>query len=197
MQEIKLLHDVLIHVPEVMQTTKENSEVLIAKEFNNPLNIVRYGTVISTPVLYDTILHPGDIVFFHHNIVRRSMAMDRTIMHNPYEVDRAKGLYNCPPEEIFGIERNGTFTALDPFCFIKPIKNETITKKSGIFMVSGDIEKPNLGIIRYGNEHLKSLGLNDGDKVVFKVDSEYEFHVYGEKLYRMKSNKILGIWNEV
>ena len=40
------------------------------------------------------------------------------------------------------------------------------------------------------DEYLKSKGINSGDTVCFKPDSEYEFDVDGEKLYRMYDHQI-------
>ncbi len=42
----------------------------------------------------------------------------------------------------------------------------------------------------YVNNYLKSQGLKAGDKVSFVPDSEYEFRVEDEKLYRMFDHQI-------
>ena len=42
----------------------------------------------------------------------------------------------------------------------------------------------------YSNDYLKELGLSEGDVVGFKPDSEYEFNIDGQKLYRILSNYI-------
>jgi len=47
-----------------------------------------------------------------------------------------------------------------------------------------------MGSIRYINQELIDFGLNEGDTIVFTPDSEYEFTVDGEKLYRMYTNNI-------
>ena len=41
-----------------------------------------------------------------------------------------------------------------------------------------------------GLDYLKSKGVQDGDRVFFTPDSEYEFNVDGEKLYRMYDHQI-------
>lgn len=195
-RKIKLLFDVLVHVPDMYKRTERagNTDIHLVVGLNDISKTVRYGEVISTPVMFDTILKEGDIIYFHHNIVRRATAMDGQRMHGLYEINRQEGLYNCPLEEIYGIERDGKFMSLDPFCFIKPIKNDVLKKEGKILTVDQYTEKPNIGIIKYGNKQLEKLGFKEGDKVVFKVDSEYEFTVYGEKLYRMNTKKILSHW---
>jgi hypothetical protein len=42
-----------------------------------------------------------------------------------------------------------------------------------------------MGKIRYINKKLLSKGLKEGDLVTFRPETEYEFNVDGEKLYRM------------
>ena len=195
-REIKLLFDVLVHVPDMYQRSERigSKEIHFVTGMNDVSKTIRYGTVLEVPEYFDTNLQEGDIVYFHHNIVRRSVNNEGEYMHGPFEVDRTLGLYNCPLEEIYGVERDGRFFCLEPFCFIKPVKNDIIKKQGKILTVEEVTEKPNIGIIRYGNSQLKGLGFNEGDQIVFKVDSEYEFTVRGEKLYRMTTNKILSHW---
>jgi hypothetical protein len=68
---------------------------------------------------------------------------------------------------------------------VKPVENYD----EGVIM-STDLEKPLLGILKYGNDYLYSKGLKDGDLISFQPESEYEFKVDGEKLYRMMSKNI-------
>jgi co-chaperonin GroES (HSP10) len=51
-------------------------------------------------------------------------------------------------------------------------------------------EEQLMGIMKYPNEYLTSQGVKAGDSVVFSPDSEYEFNVDGEKLYRMYDHQI-------
>ena len=47
-----------------------------------------------------------------------------------------------------------------------------------------------MGEMRYTNKYLRSQGIAEGDKICFKPESEYEFEVDGEKLYRMFDHQI-------
>jgi hypothetical protein len=47
-----------------------------------------------------------------------------------------------------------------------------------------------MGQMVYPNEYLLSQGVKEGDYVCFSPDSEYEFTVEGEKLYRMYDHQI-------
>ena len=67
---------------------------------------------------------------------------------------------------------------------IKPIP------KKDYYLKSHQEEEPLIGLVKYSNKYLISKGINKGDKVSFKPDSEYEFNVDGEKLYRMFDHQI-------
>lgn len=191
---LKPIKEALIQVHDILH--RKQNGVFLYSDVGNIENTVRYGKIIEVPMLYNTILKKGDVVYFHHNIVRRTYAMNHTMHHGYYEIDRSKGLFLCPLSEIFAIERNGKIEALDPYCFVKPVKAETVKKKNGVYVVDGNVEIPFLGVLKYGNKDLKNKGILEGDKVIFREWSMYEFKINGEKLYRMKSKRILGQWNE-
>ena len=44
--------------------------------------------------------------------------------------------------------------------------------------------------MRYPNEYLMSQGVKSGSKVTFTPESEYEFEVDGEKMYRIFEHQI-------
>ena len=50
-----------------------------------------------------------------------------------------------------------------------------------------------MGIVKYNNQELKNLGVRVGDEVSFTPESEYEFYVEDEKLYRMFTDNITMI----
>jgi hypothetical protein len=53
-----------------------------------------------------------------------------------------------------------------------------------------DAEKPLVGTIKYVNDQVLALGLNEGDTVTFQPESEYPFWIDGEKVYRMYTSNI-------
>ena len=48
------------------------------------------------------------------------------------------------------------------------------------------------GKIRYINKELTSMGLKEGDTIIFAKDSEFEFKVDGKVLYKMSTSDILA-----
>ena len=51
-------------------------------------------------------------------------------------------------------------------------------------------EEPLMGEMVFPNNYLLSQGIKTGVQVSFQPDSEYEFDVDGEKLYRMYDHQI-------
>ena len=62
-------------------------------------------------------------------------------------------------------------------------------KKQNI-LLSLKTEEELVGELVYINKYLAALGLKVGDTVLFLPDSEYEFHIDGEKLYRMRNRNV-------
>ena len=78
--------------------------------------------------------------------------------------------------------------------FIKYIQNfnidiNDIEKK---YIDVAESEEPLWGIVKYGNKQLERLNILPGDKVSFQPNSEYEFIINGERLYRVM-NKFITI----
>ena len=55
---------------------------------------------------------------------------------------------------------------------------------------SNQKEKPLMGVLRYLGSHLKSFNLSENDLIGFTPNSEYEFIIDNEKLYRVPINSI-------
>jgi len=142
----------------------------------------RYAEVVETPLSYKGPISAGDILLVHHNVFK---------FYNDMKGRRQSGksffkddLFFIDEEQFYMYKRNGEWHTHDRYCFVKPVPAE----ESYIFKPFS--EEPLIGIMKYPNEYLKSKGINKGDKVSFKPDSEYEFDVDGEKLYRMYDHQV-------
>jgi hypothetical protein len=131
----------------------------------------RFGTVIETPINYDGAITKGDTLLVHHNVFRQYYDM-AGLERNGNSYFR-ENMYLVNTEQFFLYKHNDEWLAPNPFCFIKPIEGEEL-----------------VGTIRYMNSEMEAMGLLIGDKVVFQPDSEYEFYVEGEKLYRMYTRNL-------
>ena len=86
--------------------------------------------------------------------------------------------------QFFMYKHKDQWHAHDRYCFVKPVS----TEDSYIFKPFS--EEPLVGVMKYPNNYLKLKGVKKGDKISFQPESEYEFIVDGEKLYRMFDHQI-------
>ena len=88
-------------------------------------------------------------------------------------------------DQFFLYNKNGKWYGHDKYCFVKPIA------KKDYYIEGVNIkEEPLHGILKYSNKQLKSLGVKEGDQITFTPESEYEFYIDEEKLYRMFTDNI-------
>ena len=131
----------------------------------------RYAIVKSLPINYNGPIDIGDTLLVHHNTFRRYYDMKGKERNGPsYFKD---GLFFIFEDQYFMYKKSGgKWTAPDPYCFIRPTKDKLI------------------GTVAYNNKELESIGVMEGDVVSFQPESEYEFRLDGEILYRMFTRNI-------
>ncbi len=152
-----------------------DTKLILNTELYNHEFVNREATVVSLPIINKTNIKVGDVVTVHHNVFRR--------WHNIKGIEKnSKSYFNentyvISEDQIFLYKSKGKYKCLDGYCFVKPIKS---TNK-----LNSKIEKPLVGIVKYTD------GLVEKNSMIgFRPDSEYEFIVNGEKLYRILSNFI-------
>ena len=152
-----------------------DSELILNTEIFNHQYINRQAKVISTPIIGNTDIKPGDIVVVHHNVFRR--------WHNQYgEEKNSRSYFNestyfINHDQIFLYKRDKEWVAPKGYCFVKPLK--------AVDQFNIESEKPLQGIVKYSDGAVKVNEL-----VGFTPNSEYEFIVDGERLYRVLSKFI-------
>lgn len=145
-------------------------------------NVNRIGVVVSLPLNYEGNIVIGDHVVVQHNIFRTYFDGQGKTRESDFHIK--DNLFQVSPELIYLIIRGDEKISVDNYVFITPI----IENKKWI----GDTELEHVGIVKYTNEILLKKGVNVGDKIAFSTDSEYEFLLEGERLYRMRTNTILA-----
>ena len=152
-----------------------DSELILNTEIYNHQFVNRTAKVISTPIIGDTDIQPGDEVIVHHNVFRR--------WHNVKGIEKNsrsffnENTYLINQDQIFLYKRFWEWQAPKGYCFVKPLK--------AINQFNIESEKPLQGIVKYSDGAVEV-----GELVGFRPSSEYEFIVDGERLYRVLSNFI-------
>ena len=152
-----------------------DKELILNTEIYNHQYVNREAIVISTPMIGDTDIKPGDTVIVHHNVFRR--------WHNVKGIEKnSRSYFNettylINQDQIFLYKRKQKWIAPKGYCFVKPLK--------AVDKFNTETEKPLQGIVKYTDGTVKVNEL-----VGFRPSSEYEFIVDGERLYRVLSNFI-------
>jgi hypothetical protein len=161
-------------------------KIIVNSTVENHKHVNRLGRVIHIPGRYKGTISVGDIVIVHHNIFRIYYDMKGRPKKSPnYFKD---GLYFIDEGQFYLYHNGERWNAVDTYCFVKPIDKENS------YLYEEGFET-NTGYLVYGNEHLEKLGVKEGDKINFTKDSEYEFNIDGELLYRMRTLDICTILN--
>ena len=145
----------------------------------------REAEVISLPLDYKGDIETGDTLLVHHNVFKfyNDMKGRRQSGRSFFKDD----LFFIEDEQFYMYKKNGKWKAHGRNCFVKP----SAVKKSFIDK-PGEYE-PLIGTVKYINEELIKLGVKEGDEISFQPESEYEFRVDDEILYRMFTNNITFI----
>ena len=152
-----------------------DKELILNTEVYNHHYINRLAKVISTPIIGDTDIKPGDTVTVHHNVFRR--------WHNQYgEEKNSRSYFNedtyfINHDQIFLYKRDKEWTAPKGYCFVIPLKEQN--------PLNVDLEKPLQGIVKYTDGSFEKNSL-----IGFEPMSEYEFIIDGERLYRIMTQFI-------
>ena len=153
----------------------DDSELILNTEIFNHQYVNREAIVISKPIVGETDIKAGDTIIVHHNVFRR--------WHNVKgEEKNSKSYFNestymITPDQIFLYKRDNKWNCPKGYCFVMPLKEKN--------PLDVDLEKPLQGIVKYSDGTVKV-----NDLVGFRPNSEYEFIIDGERLYRVLSNFI-------
>ena len=153
----------------------DGGELILNTDIFQHQYVNREAIVISTPIIGDTDIKPGDTVIVHHNVFRR--------WHNVKGIEKNsrsyfdEDTYFINNDQIFLYKRDDKWIAPKGYCFIMPLKANNLLDIA--------IEKPLQGIVKYSDGTVEKNEL-----VGFSPDSEYEFIIDGERLYRILSNFI-------
>tara|TARA_R110000803_G_scaffold4911_2_gene16324 strand:- start:7156 stop:7719 length:564 start_codon:yes stop_codon:yes gene_type:complete len=142
----------------------------------------RYAEVIEVPIDYEGPIRKGDTLLVHHNVFK--FYNDMKGVQRSGKSFFKDDLFFVDDEQFFMYKQEEEWYAYDRYCFVKPVP---ITES---YIFKPFSEEPLIGEMVYPNEYLYERGITKGDRVCFRPDSEYEFDIDGEKLYRMYDHQI-------
>ena len=166
--------------------TLAGQQMIVNSTLSNHMHVNRFAEVIQTPIYYKGDIKPGDVLIVHHNVFRIYHDMKGRPRKSP---NFFKGdLYIIDPSQFYLYHNGKEWQSVDDYCFVKPIDIENkYLHQEGY--------EDNTGVVVYTNKSLYSKGVENGSKVNFRKDSEYEFTINEEKMYRMRTRDICTILN--
>ena len=142
----------------------------------------RYADVIELPIGYSGPISIGDTLLVHHNAFKYYNDMrGRQKSGKSFFKD---DLFFIDTDQFFMYKKGSAWNAYDKYCFVRPIS------ATEYYIEKFCAEEPLMGQMVYPNEYLLGKGIKEGDYICFSPDSEYEFTIEGEKLYRMYDHQI-------
>ena len=153
----------------------DGGELILNTDIFQHQYVNREAIVISTPIIGDTDIKPGDTVIVHHNVFRRWNDVKGVERNSKSYFN--ENTYFINHEQIFLYKQEDKWIAPKGYCFVIPLKATD--------QFNTESEKPLQGIVKYSDGTVKVNEL-----VGFRPNSEYEFIVDGERLFRVLSNFI-------
>jgi len=155
-----------------------DKELIVNTEIFNHQYINREAEVLHTPKLLKTPIKVGDTVLIHHNVFRRWHNIRGEEKNSKSYIN--KDMYSVNTDQVYAYKQSNNWKSLEGYCFVKPIKS--------LSNLSFDKEQPLIGIMKYSDESL--IMVEEGDLVGFTPNSEFEFIIDGERLYRVLTSEI-------
>lgn len=159
----------------------DNKELILNASIEDHKFVNRNGTVLALPIVNENeYLQIGDEVIVHHNVFRRYYDVRGNEKNSSSYFEEDK--YFCYYDQIFLYKRNDKWHTPPGYCFVKPIHSQN--------NLDIDKEEPLTGVLKHVGSDLRDFGLDNDDLIGFTPNSEYEFVIEGERLYRVPINSI-------
>ena len=159
----------------------DDNELILNTSIEDHKFVNRNGRVLDLPIVNENeYLQVGDEVIVHHNVFRRYYDVRGNEKNSSSYFEEDK--YFCYYDQVFLYKRDGKWYTPPGFCFVKPIHS--------LNDLTEDKEEPLTGILKHVGDDLINFGLNNDDLIGFTPNSEYEFVIEGERLYRVPLNSI-------
>ena len=153
----------------------DGGELILNTDIFQHQYVNREAIVISTPIIGNTDIKPGDTVVVHHNVFRRWNDINGVEKNSKSYFKEDTYLINH--DQIFLYKQEDKWVAPKGYCFVIPLK---ATDQFNI-----ESEKPLQGVVKYSDGTVEV-----GSLVGYRPSSEYEFIVDSERLFRVLSNFI-------
>jgi len=151
-----------------------DQDLVVNTSIEDASYVNRLGVVSAVPAHGANGPKVGDVVVVHHNVFRTYFDMKgNQRKSNEYFRD---GQYLVSPERIYMYHDGEDWKCTEGYCFVRPID----------YIQSGDLyrteekEEEHVGLVKTSSIY------EPGTRVGFTKNSEYQFDIEDEKVYRMR-----------
>ncbi len=179
---MKHLHAYLIEPLDGRYTNNKkigDSNLILNTQIEDHKFVNRRAKIIETPI-NNPFLQKNDLVIVHHNVFRRYFDVRGQEKDSGSYIGNS--LYKCYDDQIFLYKRDNKWYTPPGYCFVKPLKQDD--------SFLSDKEKAHMGVLKHLGDDLRSFNIKDNDLVGFTPNSEYEFVIDDQRLYRVPLNSI-------
>lgn len=164
--------------------TMEGLEIILDTSEESASFSNREAVVVSLPLNYKGPIEVGDTLLVHHNVFKyyNDMYGRRQSGKSFFKDDR----FFIDDTQYYMYKKTNQWIAIEPFCFVAPLP----ATETYIYKPFSD--EPLMGVMQYTCKSIEKHGIKKGDIVTFNPDSEYEFKLDEQKLYRIRSKNIIA-----
>jgi len=188
---MRAIHDFIIETDNRYNNTVDvdGAELVVNTEITerDAQFVNRIGTVVAVPTAREVAIQVGDKVVVHHNVFRRWYDMKGKEKNCGSFINENQ--YIVSEDQVFAYKRGDEWKACLRYCFVKPIKDDSEWRETMYKHLQGELV--------FTDPYLDELGIKPGTIVGFTPDSEYEFTIDDQLLYRIYSTQITTEYEEM
>lgn len=192
------LKDFIVFVPQRLndKIVVNGLELYVDPKYDEFSHRKTSGEVVATPLKYNTGVKEGDTIYFHHHVV----------INGGQKMQYGDDLYLVRYSDTRATENQAIAHKSKDTGDIKPMKGwslltpymEEAPKLSEIIETVELTERPYInGIVAFDSEDLQDMGVKKGDIVGFKKNHDYEVDIDGEKYFRVRTEDLLYVKEQV
>ena len=212
---MKALYHFIVKIPKAVKDTIKvgDQEMYLDSKWNEFQNRISSAEIVAVPEKYNTGAKPGDLLYFHHNVVLGGNHMDGNDGKELKETKGPRGQIVDYKEKLdyvdydewdnfgnqaFAYSHDNQIHELGNGLFLEPWK-PVRPKSSSVELVLEDKNYDHgrkYGILKYPSRVAEEIGLSVGDTCWIRDSSDYEMAVEGEQVYRTIVDAIHGTLQE-
>jgi len=192
------LKDFIVFVPQRLndKIVVNGLELYVDPKYDEFSHRKTSGEVVAVPLKYNTGVKEGDTIYFHHHVV----------INGGQKMQYGEDLYLVRYSDARATENQAIAHKSKDTGEVKPMKGwslltpymEEAPKLSEIIETVELTERPYInGIVAFDSEDLQDMGVKKGDIVGFKKNHDYEVDIDGEKYFRVRTEDLLYVKEQV